>query len=275
MKHRSASSVGHGPDVLNSGSAQEGRTVENGGAPLSGERFGMSALLVGDTYTSQVPVLPDGPAEYVSADGMMHGTFTGVRWQYEGILIEHDPEMRTITPEDMSRSPKKRNAAGSSAYTVSLDLLLADKTGPINCILWDEAAHRFFLLRSSVLPQQIVIVRLEYFRINSLVKNDCNGKVHNNQTVIRSISAVGNHNATSVSLPTSASSPYLLLASLRFPSSSIFNLEKSVKFLDIRNVYYSFAFNLLPHHKGETTDNCWRRRLVHIFCTVLGLFFLL
>ena len=146
MKHRSASAGGHGPDVLNSGSAQEGRTVGNGGAPLTGERFGMSALLVGDTYTYQVPVLPDGPAEYVSADGMMQGTFTGARWQYEGILIEHDPEMRTITPKDMSRSPKKRNAAGSSAYTVFWGLLLADKTGPINCILWDEVAHRFLFL---------------------------------------------------------------------------------------------------------------------------------
>jgi hypothetical protein len=86
----------------------------------------------------------DAPAEYVSADGMMQGTFTGVRWQYEGILIEHDPEMRTITPEDMSRSPKKRNLAGSSQDTVALDLLLADKTGLINCSLRDEAAHRVF-----------------------------------------------------------------------------------------------------------------------------------
>ena len=144
MEHRSPPAGGHGPDVLGSGSAQEGRTVENGGAPLTGERFGMSALLVGDTYTSQVPVLPDGPAEYVSSDGMMHGTFTGVRWQYEGILIEHDPEMRTITPEDMSRSPKKRNAPGSSQDTVTLDLLLADNTGPINCSLWEESAQRFF-----------------------------------------------------------------------------------------------------------------------------------
>ena len=66
-----------------------------------------------------------------------------------------------------------------------------------------------------------MIVRLEYFRINSLVKNDWNGTVLNNQKVIKSINAVGNQNATIVSLPTSASSPYLLSASFRSPPRSI------------------------------------------------------
>ena len=66
-----------------------------------------------------------------------------------------------------------------------------------------------------------MIVRLEYFRINSLVKNDWNGTVLNNQKVIKSINAVGNQNATIVSLPTTASSPYLLSSSFQKPPRSI------------------------------------------------------
>ena len=221
LEYNSAPSLGHGPDLLASGSAQGTRTSANENAPLTNESFGMNALLMRPTYIDKAPVLPDSPATYVSAEEMMQGTFNGVRWQYEGYLIDHDSELRTVTPNDTSRSPKKRSATGSSQDMVTLDMLLADRTGPISCTLWDEAAHRFLLLLGSVAPEEPVIVRLEYFRINSLIKNDWNGMILNNQKVIRSINAVGHQSATIVTLPTSASSPYLLSATFRSPPRSI------------------------------------------------------
>ena len=73
---------------------------------------------------------------------MMRGEHQGMNFKFEGFLIEHDTTPRSFEARDPARSPNTRAGVVSPANCV-LDLLLADRTGPIPMSLWHGAATEF------------------------------------------------------------------------------------------------------------------------------------
>ena len=105
---------------------------------------------------------------------------------------------------------------------MALDVFLADITGPVKCTLWDDAVHAFLQLVAGQrpVPGQKCYVRLENIRIVEVMKSEWNGTILTKTKVINSIAGLANREATIVSLPSVASSPFLTTASFAVPSPS-------------------------------------------------------
>ena len=149
--------------------------------------------------------------------------FRGVRWMYEGILLECDDEPRPIVAKEGPRSPAKRKPQAFSAEATALDMVLAGNTGPVNVTLWDDAAHQMLSLlgtRRTAGPQKI-IVRLEHVRVANLSKSEWNGTIITSLKVVHSVWATPMSEGTRISLPTMCSSPYLVSAAYRVPASNV------------------------------------------------------
>ena len=178
-------------------------------APVAGMNALMSGAAFSDVAVSNA--IAESPLQYLGSAKILSEPCEGLRWMYEGIILECDDEPRVITARDPSRSPMKRKMSGSSSETVALDMVLADNTGPVNITLWDDAARTMASLLPNVGSQ---IVYLENLRIANVSKSEWNGAILTSLKVVHSVAAVSLHhrNGTEIRLTSTRSSPFLLPA---------------------------------------------------------------
>ena len=93
--------------------------------------IGMEALMSGAGYEQQITLISQGPLEYLCSKNLLQGSFAGTRWQYEGVILEHDRELRVITRKEATKGSPRKNALASGHDITALDMLLADLSGPV------------------------------------------------------------------------------------------------------------------------------------------------
>jgi len=208
-----------------SGSAQGEQTHEvRTGTNGNNIEIGMASLVSSRIY-NPVPVQAptDGPLTCFCCKTLFEQYFHGNQWMYEGILIEHDSQARTVTRRDMSKSPKKRTASEASTETVALDLVLVDNTGPVTFTLWDDCVYEFLRLCSGLAVEgnHNVIVRLEHLRVAQIKKSDWHGAILTRMQLCHSVSASAISVATNISFPSIPSSPFLISEGYERPSNEV------------------------------------------------------
>ena len=160
--------------------------------------------------------------QYIGSSLLLYEVATGSKWVFEGRVLEHDNEPRTMAAtRDLSQSPPTRPRSGGAAEKTALDVLAADSTGPVLLTLWDDIAAAFMAARSRNSWQEGVctLIRLEGVRVKELPRSNWNGDCLTPMKILHSITPMEGRAGTVLSMPLEPSSPFLVTAQYTPPTS--------------------------------------------------------
>ena len=162
-------------------------------APLDGGDIGMGDLQSGagfsTTSVTREVVHFKSAAEILVADPK-------TKCKYEGVVMWCANEIRAIKPNSTAGSSPKRRRLDDEEV-VALDMMLGDRTGPVYCTLWNEAAHAF-LKGPAAISENRKIIRMDLAEIVPIAKNAWNGACLTEFRFLHSVKAVKNLAATNV-----------------------------------------------------------------------------
>ena len=112
--------------------------------------------------------VPDLPLDFMSARFIQEEATSASKCKFEGILVYHDNEARTVQAKDIGSSPKRRR----SDFSV-LDVILLDLTGPTQVTLFGDELVSSFLqqVHNSAHSPEIVslsVARVSYYQLNGM-----------------------------------------------------------------------------------------------------------
>ena len=139
---------------------------------------------------------------YVSAAGILEKKLSGLHFKFQGYV--HDPasiQTRTVQMQGSS----KRKASGDKSV---VDCVLFDRTGAVGMSLWEAAADDFMRIVNAHPAEKLLIIELEHFSVQSLVKSEWNGTSLTTINVIRSVASTDSRVMTQVRVCTAPNSPY-------------------------------------------------------------------
>jgi len=191
-------------DVLHS-PAEQSRDASIGDA-------GIAALMSGSGYNAIQ--ISDEVLQFMSSRAIIEEGVVGSKCMFEGALLHWDEEARSVTARDQSASPTKRKR---NDYSV-LDVLMIDRTGPMQATLFGDELVADFLQEVSRNPNKTKIVSFTEARIVEYQKNEWNGTILTSMRMLHSISSIANRHGTVVSIIDTASSPSMLSGSFAVPA---------------------------------------------------------
>jgi hypothetical protein len=202
----------------------------------TGIATGMDFFLSGfaKVETSREPVQID----YMCAASILEAV-PKTKCHFQGTLVNEVTEPRTI-PKTTSpaSSPQRRPRNGDGQYaseggtpskrklgdgdeTFALDLILADKTGPIIMTLWGEEAKTFTSkVQQSQRNHQVVIVDCKFVEVNVLPENSWTGRFVTQVRQLCSLQALGDRTASTIVCIASGSAPGMTTMNFKSPSST-------------------------------------------------------
>ena len=185
------------------------------------EIFGIDALLDGSAF-SAVEDLEEEPQEavFVCSKSILEEAVVGTSLKYEGWLLSHAEEPRTVRVRDFSKSPSKRSASEPDMLEKKiLDILLVDDTGPVMVSLWEECLTAFMQQKEANVHRKKMLVNLSKVSIGKIPKTEWNGECLTTMKVLSTVEARRNSAATLVTFGEAASSPYIGKAQFRVPGA--------------------------------------------------------
>ena len=187
-----------------SGSASTGN-VE----PITTAVFGISSLLDGTAYLTEVPMATIWNQEFLSSKNILEAEKES-NGPYEGWLIYHPDAARMVKVRDYSKSPSKRSSEDAQKIEKEvLDLVLLDDTGPVMVSLWGDNVSSFFSQKQSRAGKERHLVNLSVVSSSKLQKNDWNGVSLSTIRCVSSVAARGQNLPTQVTITDQRSSPFI------------------------------------------------------------------
>ena len=168
--------------------------------------LGIGALL---SVSSQPAAALVAASEYISSSQVMdQQKFPGL-WRTEGYLLYHDDKPRSLSRHDSGTSPAKRKSGNDGENnSIAIDLLLADKLGPMMISLHDDSAKSFLTLLPKIKSTNSkAVLFIDNLKIADLPKNSWNGNVLTDMRTLQSVK--GESLRTSVNITTTLASPFM------------------------------------------------------------------
>ena len=181
--------------------------------------FGIDALLAGAIYDGDVAQNP-AENEWIGSVALIENDVVGTCFKMEAWVIECEDVLRSVTTP--STATKKRTADNDETEVKGsyvLDVLMADKQGPIVASMWDEEAKAFLrvVTTAKAASKAKPLILLENFR--AVVTKNSKTKQLTPLKVVHSMRSIGVQTGTVVSLSSSPSSPFTTTAMFRVPTS--------------------------------------------------------
>ena len=181
--------------------------------------FGIDALLAGAIYDGDVAQNPT-ENEWIGSVALIESDVVGTHFKMEAWVIECDDAVRSVPT--FSAAAKKRTADNDETEVKGsyvLDILMADKQGPILASMWDEEAKAFLrvVTTAKAASNAKPLILLENFR--AVVAKNSKTKQLTPLKVVHSMRSIGVQTGTIISLSSSPSSPFTTTAMLRAPTS--------------------------------------------------------
>ena len=183
---------------------------------------GMDELLAGGGFREDVSIAAPEELQYVGSLGVMVDAPAGSKWKYEGRILDRDEEPRVRSKSNINSSPQKRKANSTGEDRVAMDLLLADRTGPVNVTLWDDVALKFvdMMRLKGKGAGSSPLVRLVGLRVGDVPKSEWNGPSLTPVRILHSLQDLPGQAGTVLDLPFFPESPFMLSATYTCPPSS-------------------------------------------------------
>jgi len=131
------------------------------------------------------------------------------------MLLFNDDALRLVeNNNNVGASPQKRRANQEDRHV--LDLILADKTGPVYVTLWDGVASSFLNQLTTLLgspthdPTKPVIVSLSVALVTAVPANAWNGPCLTSMRTLQSVNTAGERAGTQVIVGGNVTSPHLI-----------------------------------------------------------------
>ena len=182
--------------------------------------FGMDALLNGAIYDGDEAQKNPAEKEWIGSVALIENDVVGTCFKMEAWVIECEDVLRSVTTP--STATKKRTADNDETEVKGsyvLDVLMADKQGPIVASMWDEEAKAFLrvVTTAKAASNAKPLILLENFR--AVVTKNSKTKQLTPLKVVHSMRSIGVQTGTVVSLSSSPSSPFTTTAMFRVPTS--------------------------------------------------------
>ena len=181
--------------------------------------FGMDALIAGTIYDGDS--LPTSTKlEWIGAVALTENDCVGTHFKMEGWVIECEDSLRSVTMS--SATTKKRTADNDEAEvkgTYVLDVLMADKQGPISVSMWDEEAKTFLRVVTAAKAASTAKPLILLENLRAIVAKNSKIKQLTPTKVVHSLRSIGVQAGTIITLSSTPSSPFTTSATFRAPTS--------------------------------------------------------
>ena len=182
--------------------------------------FGMDALLNGAIYDGDEAQKNPAEKEWIGSVALIESDVVGTHFKMEAWVIECDDAVRSVPT--FSAAAKKRTADNDETEVKGsyvLDILMADKQGPILASMWDEEAKAFLrvVTAAKAASNTKPLILLENFRV--VVAKNSKTKQLTPLKAVHSMRSIGIQTGTIITLSSSPSSPFTTTAMFRAPIS--------------------------------------------------------
>ena len=196
--------------------------VAEGGSGESSDSsgLGIACLLQGPLpEDDSKAVSVHAPLVWVSGRQILEGDLPGHRYKYEGVIVDCNPDRVRYVDLKASLHPSSKRSLSDSSST-ALDFLTCDKSGPTICNFWDDAlASLLNQYGQSVLSGKTLIVHIENFQVVPMSSTKWNGNTLTRIRLLQSVSPNPIRGATTVSIVSAATSPYLTSGTYLVPKA--------------------------------------------------------
>ena len=179
---------------------------------------GLDSLLSGGGFDA--PAVSEEDYTWMSARGILECSSEHKKCKFQGMILACDMEPRKIE----SNNDTSRRRRNQPIETKIADLLLIDKTGPINASLWNGLADEICAVWRSISDakknrrQVSAIVELSKVRIQAARKSDWNGELLSQMRSLVSIAPCEGEAGTSIQVKSTATAPNMMTSLYSVPS---------------------------------------------------------
>ena len=148
--------------------------------------------------------------EFISSRRLLSSEALEGLWNFEGVLMYNDEVPRSYERNETSKSPLKRKSSDPEEPNLSMDVLVADRLGPVMINLKDSSVKSFLQQIADTLPnEKKPTLKFTNLRAVELPKNTWNGKILTHMRVLQSSSKKNAKSVTSVTRSGGSLSPYM------------------------------------------------------------------
>ena len=194
-----------------SGTDQQHAEISSKSSMPNSEVMGMDSLFASSSQiTWSVGNALKDAVEFISSRKLMSSETVEGLWNFEGVLMQHDEAPRSYERTEPNASPLKRKRNESDEPSLSMDVLVADRLGPVMINLKDNSVKLFLEQIADISPsERKPTLKFTNLRAVDLPKNSWNGKILTHMKVLQSNSKKTAKPVTSITRSGQPLSPYM------------------------------------------------------------------